>query len=328
MIRMWRGAVPYVVRVQSEKLLCSIGEKAFRAAIASSLIDDTFVTTISGDYDIMACVRVAFRVANACANPSPLQGEPYFTDATPAELLFLKAADVVGVRSSSAQARRCCLVGACVILTGSSAQLLSVVLMAGITHRNGDASACVDSLLAAAFGAPGRHLSASEAREQLLVMAMVTPMPDSLPEPATSRGAEGPYVLALEEYPFVNNQIQVSIVCGLAWCLQLTRALQAFMRWSQNAVQLSRPGVAVADATRDNTVSVARTVLGWAKNINGREDDVDLRWLLDGDLLAAYVSWGGTIRRVGCTLLACGLAVHSHAAANAGRRSRYRCRRR
>jgi hypothetical protein len=106
------------------------------------------------------------------------------------------------------------------------------------------------------------------------------------------------------------------------------RAPQAFMRWSQNAVQPSRPGIAVADATRDNTVSVARAVLGWAKHINGREDGVDLRWLLDGDLLAAYVSWGGAIRRVGCTLLACGLVVHSHAAANAGRKSRSRCRRR
>ena len=100
------------------------------------------------------------------------------------------------------------------------------------------------------------------------------------------------------------------------------------MRWSQNAVQLSRPGIAVADATRDNTVNVARAVLGWAKHINGREDDVDLRWLLDGDLLAAYVSWGGTIRRVGCTLFACGLTTHSHAAATAGKRSRCRCRRR
>ena len=100
------------------------------------------------------------------------------------------------------------------------------------------------------------------------------------------------------------------------------------MRWSQSAVQLSRPGLAVADTTRDNTVNVARTVLGWAKNINGREDNVDLRWLLDGDLLAAYVSWGGTIRRVGCTLLACGVAVHSHAAAKAGRRSRCRFRQR
>jgi hypothetical protein len=34
------------------------------------------------------------------------QGEPYYTEATPAELSYLKAAEVVGVRSSSAQARR------------------------------------------------------------------------------------------------------------------------------------------------------------------------------------------------------------------------------
>jgi hypothetical protein len=89
--------------------------------------------------------------------------------------------------------------------------------MAGITHRNGDVSGCVDSLLAVAFGAPGRPLTAAEAREQLLVMAMVTPMPDSLPEPATSRGAEGPYTLALEEHPFVSTQIEVSTARGLPY---------------------------------------------------------------------------------------------------------------
>ena len=60
MIRMWRGAVPYVVRVQSEKLLCSIGEKAFRAAIASSLTNDTFISIVSGDYNTMASVCACF----------------------------------------------------------------------------------------------------------------------------------------------------------------------------------------------------------------------------------------------------------------------------
>lgn len=34
------------------------------------------------------------------------QGELYYTEATPPELGYLKAAEVVGVRSSSAQARR------------------------------------------------------------------------------------------------------------------------------------------------------------------------------------------------------------------------------
>jgi hypothetical protein len=75
MIRMWRGAVPYVVRVQSEKLLCSVSEKAFRAAIVSSLTEDTFITTISGDYDIMVCVWCTqFELPKACANPVSTAG--------------------------------------------------------------------------------------------------------------------------------------------------------------------------------------------------------------------------------------------------------------
>ena len=56
MLRVWRGAVPYVVRGQSEKLLCSTNDKAFRSAIASSLTDDTFITNISGDFDMQARV--------------------------------------------------------------------------------------------------------------------------------------------------------------------------------------------------------------------------------------------------------------------------------
>ena len=56
MLRVWRGAVPYVVRGQSEKLLCSTNDKAFRSAIASSLTDDTFITNMSGDFDMQARV--------------------------------------------------------------------------------------------------------------------------------------------------------------------------------------------------------------------------------------------------------------------------------
>ena len=86
--------------------------------------------------------------------------------------------------------------------------------MAGITHKNGDPAACVDSLLAATFGSPGRTLSASEAREQLYAMAqLVIPMPDSLPDPATTKGAEGPYALALDEHPRVANELEVRVVC-------------------------------------------------------------------------------------------------------------------
>ena len=76
-------------------------------------------------------------------------------------------------------------------------------------------------------------------------------------------------------------------------------ASQAFGRWSQNPVQLSRPGVVVADATRDNTMQASRMVLGWAKNVAGREGEPTLNWLLDGELIAGYVSWGGAVRYVG-----------------------------
>ena len=54
MLRVWRASVPYVVRGQSEKLLCSTSDKAFRAVITSSLTDDTFVTNLNGDFDMQA----------------------------------------------------------------------------------------------------------------------------------------------------------------------------------------------------------------------------------------------------------------------------------
>jgi hypothetical protein len=57
MVRLWRGTMPYVTRVQSEKLLCSVTDKAFRLSIASSSEDDSFITCISGDYDVK--VRIA-----------------------------------------------------------------------------------------------------------------------------------------------------------------------------------------------------------------------------------------------------------------------------
>lgn len=63
-------------------------------------------------------------------------------------------------------------------------------------------------------------------------------------------------------------------------------------------MQLSRPGAVVADATRDNTIQASRMVLGWAKNVAGREGEPTLNWLLDGELLAGYVSWGGAVRYV------------------------------
>ena len=64
-------------------------------------------------------------------------------------------------------------------------------------------------------------------------------------------------------------------------------------------MQLARPGLVVADATRDNTIQATRIVLGWAKNVSGREGMPDLRWLFDGDMLATSVSWGGKTRLVG-----------------------------
>ena len=98
-------------------------------------------------------------------------------------------------------------------------QLLSLVLVAGIAHKSGDVAACVDSLLAAAFCAPGRALSASEAREQLQALAqMVVPMPDSLSDPVTSKGADGPYALALDEHPRVSKELEVRSSLGRSRC--------------------------------------------------------------------------------------------------------------
>ena len=90
MLRVWRGTVPFVVRGQSERLLCSVPDKAFRAAIASSLTDDGFITAISGDYDTQArWVYVAFwTVAKSLS-----QGQPYIVEATSSELQLLKAAE-------------------------------------------------------------------------------------------------------------------------------------------------------------------------------------------------------------------------------------------
>jgi len=206
MLRVWRGTVPFVVRGQSERLLCSVPDKAFRAAIASSLTDDGFITAISGDSDTQ--VRLVY-VAFWTVAKSLSQGQPYFVEATPSELQFLKAAEVVGARSSSAQARRARFQQYRDVTT-FLLQLLSLVLVAGITNRNGDPSSCVDSLLAAAFGAPGRPLAAAQARERLNTMAQVVPLPDSLPEVDSSRGAEGPYALALAEHPHLAAQLEVT----------------------------------------------------------------------------------------------------------------------
>ena len=54
----------------------------------------------------------------------------------------------------------------------------------------------------------------------------------------------------------------------------------------------------MADATRDNTIQASRMVLGWAKNVAGRQGEPTLNWLLDGELIAGYVSWGGAVRYV------------------------------
>lgn len=71
MLRVWRASVPYVVRGQSEKLLCSTSDKAFRAAITSSLTDDTFITNLNGDFDMQAWPLGLAR-ARGCSSDSPV----------------------------------------------------------------------------------------------------------------------------------------------------------------------------------------------------------------------------------------------------------------
>jgi hypothetical protein len=216
MLRVWRASVPYVMRGQSEKFLCSGSDKAFRAAIASSLTDDTFITNVNGDFDMQVRANAQSARANTHAPPSEClctgravrDGGYTRRDALSqgcgggwrALLIGSGATQRARARAASRTTR---------MTLGVHTQLLSLVLVAGITHKNGDPAACVDSLLAAAFGALGRSLSASEAREQLQALAqMVIPMPDSLSDPVTTKGADGPYALALDEHPRVAKELE------------------------------------------------------------------------------------------------------------------------
>ena len=180
-------------------------------------------------------------------------------EASADELRYLKLADVVGSRSSAAQ-------------------LLSMLLVAALTHKHGAPARTIDGLLDAAFSAPGRcDMSPSEARERLAATTTVIPMPPTLPEALTTC-PDGAYAIALSDHAMLSQQ------------------LEAFASWAQTPVQPSRGGAAVADATKDNTVQAARIIIGFAVNVMGRRDP-DLRWILDGELLASYVSWAGATRK-------------------------------
>jgi hypothetical protein len=103
-------------------------------------------------------------------------------------------------------------------------------------------------------------------------------MPPSLPEPLQTCN-EGPYALAIEDYD------------------QLRQQLEVFTSWAQSPLQPSRAGHAIADATVSNSVQAARTILGFAANVAHRDGTPTLKWLLDGELIASYISWGGSTRQ-------------------------------
>jgi len=189
-----------------------------------------------------------------------MSGNQHLVDASAEELRFLKLADVVGNRSSAAQ-------------------LLSLLLVAALAHKHGALARTIDGLLDAAFAAPRRcDVSPSEARELLAATVVVIPMPANLPDALTAC-PDGPYAIALSDHA------------------TLAKQLESFGTWSQAPVQPSRGGAAVADATKDNTVQAARIMLGFAKNVMLRDGEPDLRWLLNGELIASYVSWAGATRK-------------------------------
>ena len=238
-LRIWHGTVAYVTRGTAEKFFCGVGDKAFRAALDALQKDDAVISALSGDFD--------------------MGNHQHVVEATADELRYLKLAEVVGGRSSSAQ-------------------LFTLFLVAAVNHTTSAPAATTDSLLAAAFATAGDAITPTAAREKLSIATLVTPMPATLPEPLTSV-ASGPYAIGVEHYAALRQQVS------------------SFASWAQTPLQLDRAGNAVANATRDNTITAARLVLGYAIRVAGRDGEPDLRWLLDGSMLAGYVSWASTTRK-------------------------------
>ena len=222
-----------------EKFFNDQPERVFRASIAALIEDSTLIGNISGDFD--------------------MDGNHHIVEANSQLLRYLKLADVVGGRSSAAQ-------------------LMSLVFVAALCHKNDASASVVDELLAAAFATPaGAQLSPTAAREQLAAAALITPMPINMPE-AIAACKDGAYALALEDYAQLRDQ------------------LAAFGEWAQSPLQPSRGGAAVADATVGNTTQAARAILGFAFNVAHHDGTPDLRSLLNGDLIASYVAWAGATR--------------------------------
>ena len=239
-LRVWHsGRIPYIARVTVEKFFNDKPERVFRASITTLLEDSTLISDISGDFDMDSHLHIV--------------------EATSQELRLLKLAEVVGCRSSAAQ-------------------LVSLVFVAALCHKNDAPASVVDELLAAAFATAARgQLSPTAAREQLTAATLITPIPTSMPKAITAC-KDGAYALALEEYA------------------QLSDQLAAFGEWAQSPLQPSRGGAAVADATVGNTTQAARAILGFASNVAHRDGTPDLRWLLDGHMLSSYISWAGSTR--------------------------------
>ena len=207
----------------------------------------------------LAALQTDETLLNDLSGDFEFGGHCHLLEATSQELRFLKLAEVVGARSSAVQ-------------------LISVFMAAGICHVQTVPASTIDGLLAVACSPPPTtELTASNVRELLTAATVVIPVPASLPE-AVAACPDGAYSLALEEHS------------------QLREQLAAFAEWAQNPLQPSRGGAAVADATIGNTTQAARAILGFAYNVIHTDGTPDLRALLDGELLAKYVSWAGTTR--------------------------------
>ena len=236
-LRIWHGPVAYITRGTVERHLCAASGKTLRAAMVASLADDAAMSALGRDFDMGCHLHVV--------------------GATKEELSYLKVAELVGARSSTAQ-------------------LVSLVLAAAVCHTMASPAATIDALLGAAFaGPPEGALSPSAARERLAAVSLVTPMPATLPEPLSAL-PDGPYAISPD---------------------RLREQFAAFAAWAQADIRLDRAGMPVADATKNNSVAAARMVLGFAVRVAGREGEPDLLWLLDGTLTASYISWASTTRK-------------------------------
>jgi hypothetical protein len=71
---------------------------------------------------------------------------------------------------------------------------------------------------------------------------------------------------------------------------------QSFAAWSTADIQTDRAAAALAATSAENVLGTARAVLGFATYVALRAGEPCLEWLLEGPLLAGYVTWSLVVR--------------------------------